>query len=220
MFHYCPPKVLPDLFSETLPSGRFYTLPDGSRLPSVTTVLGVRKKASIQQWRDKVGSVEANKITKKASGRGTGMHTLCEKYLRNEKNIYNGSMPDGKEMFLQIKPFVDRIDNIHFQEQALYSKGIWMAGRVDVIAEFDGVLSVIDFKTSSKTKKREYVLDYFAQCTAYSMMYEELTGVPINQLVIIMGVTNEKPQLFVEKVEDHTDYLLESIRIYKESLNK
>jgi len=95
-----------------------------------------------------------------------------------------------------------------------------MAGRVDVIAEFDGVLSVIDFKTSSKTKKREYVLDYFAQCTAYSMMYEELTGVPINQLVIIMGVTNEKPQLFVEKVEDHTDYLLESIRIYKESLNK
>jgi len=218
MFHHCPPLILEDIPSQTLPSGkRFYTLPDGSRVPSVTTVLGVRKKQGIIDWKKRVGEDEARKIIKTASGRGTGMHALCEDYLNNKP--LRTSMPDAKEMFLDIKPHLNRISDIWYEEQAVYSKALQLAGRVDCVAHYDGVLSIIDFKTARKHKKREYVLDYFAQCCAYSYMIEELVGVEVPQIVILMGVTGEKPQVFIEKTEDHVEYLLESIKIYKESLS-
>ena len=145
MFKYCPPKELKDLQSETFPDGkRYYTLEDGTKLPSVTTVLGAQKKDAIMAWRKRVGEVEANRISKAATGRGTNVHTLCERYLNNES--LGDIMPDAKEMFKSIKPLLNRINNIHYQEQALWSKQLGMAGRVDCIGEFDGVLSVIDFK--------------------------------------------------------------------------
>jgi genome maintenance exonuclease 1 len=126
-------------------------------------------------------------------------------------------MPDALEMFKSVKPYLNRINNIHYQEQALWSVGIGMAGRVDCIAEFDGVLSVIDFKTSKRIKLREDILDYFAQCTAYACMYEELIGQGIDQLVVIMAVDNEEPLVFIEKTEDHLNTLLEYIKFYKEN---
>jgi genome maintenance exonuclease 1 len=220
MFNYCPPKDLGDLKSQTFSDGkRYYTTPDGVRLPSVTTVLGSdpAKKAAIAKWRERVGSVEANRISKKATSRGTNLHTLCEKYLNNDPKYLLGSMPDALEMFKSVKPYLNRINNIHYQEQALWSVGIGMAGRVDCIAEFDGVLSVIDFKTSKRIKLREDILDYFAQCTAYACMYEELIGQGIDQLVVIMAVDNEEPLVFIEKTEDHLNTLLEYIKFYKEN---
>jgi genome maintenance exonuclease 1 len=216
MFTYCPPLELTDLKSQTFPDGkRYYTLPDGSRLPSVTTVIGAKKKQSIMEWRKRVGDEVANKISRQATSRGTNVHTLCERYLRNEP--LGQIMPDALEMFKSIKPELHKINNIHYQEQALWSKNIGMAGRVDLIGEWQGKLSVIDFKTSKKIKKRDDILDYFAQCTAYSCMYEELVGNPIDQLVIVMAVENEKPLIFIEKTEDHLNNLLDHIDFYNKN---
>ena len=215
MFNYCPPKVLPDLKSQTFPDGkRYYTLEDGTKLPSVTTVLGAKKKAAIMEWRKRVGEEEANRVSKKATSRGTNVHTLCERYLNNDK--LGEVMPDAKEMFLDLIPLLDRIDYIHYQEQALWSVQLGLAGRVDCIAEFDGVLSVIDFKTSKRVKQRDHILDYFWQETAYALMYEELVGKPINNLVTIMAVEGEPPALFIEKTEDHIDGLVNAIKFYRE----
>jgi len=214
-FNYCPPKNLPDLKSETQSDGkRYYTLPDGTKLPSVTTVLGAMKKDAIMAWRKRVGEANANAISKKATGRGTNVHTLCERYLNNDS--LGDIMPDAKEMFVSLKPLLNRINNIHYQECALWSTKLGMAGRVDCIGEFDGVLSVIDFKTSKKIKSKDMIEDYFWQTSAYSLMYEELIGVPINNLVIIMAVENEQPLLFQEKTEDHIKGLVKAIKFYND----
>ena len=215
MFTYCPPKQLPNLESKTFPDGkRYYVTPSGNKLPSVTTVIGAQKKEEILKWRKKVGEEAANKISKEASSRGTNVHTLCERYLNNDK--LGNIMPDAKEMFHSLVPLLDKIDNIHYQEQALWSEQLGLAGRVDCIAEYDGVLSVIDFKTSKRIKTRDKILDYFWQECAYALMYEELIGTPINQLVTIMAVDNEQPLLFIEKTEDHIEGLVKAIQFYGE----
>jgi genome maintenance exonuclease 1 len=217
MFNYCPPVDLQDLKSVTLPEGRFYTTPDGTKLPSVTTVLGAKKKDAIIAWRKRVGEEAANKISRKATSRGTNVHTLCERYLNNDPRYLLDSMPDALEMFKPLRPLLNRINNIHYQEQALWSVGIGMAGRVDCIGEFDGVLSVIDFKTSKRVKNKSEIDDYFAQCVAYACMYEELTGIPIDQIVIIMAVDGSEPLVFVEKTENYLNTLLEFIKFYREN---
>lgn len=214
MFNFCPPKSLPDLQSETFPDGkRYYTLEDGTRLPSVTTVLGAQKKDAIMKWRKRVGEEEANRVSKKATGRGTAVHSLCEDYLNNKK--INMGMPDAYEMFLSIKPLLNRINNIHYQECALWSKQLGMAGRVDCIGEFDGVLSVIDFKTSKKVKTEAHIEDYFWQTTAYALMYEEMIGTPIDDIVIIMAVEDDQPLVFKQKTADHIHGLVKAINFYK-----
>jgi genome maintenance exonuclease 1 len=213
-FTFCPPKPLEDLQSETLKNGRFYTLPDGTKLPSVTTVLGAQKKDAIMAWRKRVGEDAANAISKKATGRGTNVHTLCERYLNNES--LGDIMPDALEMFLSLKPSLHRIDNIHYQECALWSKQLGMAGRVDVIGEFDGKLSVIDFKTSKKIKTKPQIEDYFWQTAAYALMYEEMIGQPIENLVIIMAVEDGAPLIFEERTEDHIEGLVKAIKFYND----
>ena len=215
MYTHCPPMVLPDLKSETHSDGkRYYTSPSGKRLPSVTTVVGAMKKQAIMEWRNRVGEVEANRISKLATGRGNRVHDLAERYLKNEKIEWVREMPDSVEMFRTLIPYLQRINNIHYIEQALWSEQIGLAGRVDLIAEWDGVLSVIDFKTSKKIKKKEDIQDYFAQCTAYAGMYEEHVSVPIDQIVIVMAVENEEPLIFIEKTGDHINTLLEHIEFY------
>lgn len=219
MFTYCTPKILEDLKSETHKDGkRYYTTPDGFRLPSVTTVLGAKKKQSIMEWRRRVGEETANKISRQASSRGTNLHTLCEKYLNNDPKYLLKAMPDALQMFKSIRPHLNRINNIHYQEQALWSTKIGLAGRVDCIAEFDGKLSVIDFKTSRRIKTKESIEDYFAQCTAYSCMYEERVGNPIEQIVVIMAVENEEPLIFIEKTENYLNVLLDYIDFYRGTL--
>ena len=216
MFNYCPPKNIDDLKSQTLSDGkRYYTLPDGTNLPSVTTVLGAMKKDAIMAWRKRVGDEVANAISKKATSSGTNVHTLCERYLNNDS--LGDIMPDAKEMFNDIKPLLDQINNIHYQEQALWSTKLGLAGRVDCIAEFAGTLSVIDFKTSKKVKSIKDIEDYFWQTSAYALMYEELVGTPIDQVVIIMAVENSKPLLFIQKTEDHIDGLVKAIQYYKDN---
>jgi genome maintenance exonuclease 1 len=215
MFNYCPPKQIPKIESQTFSDGkRYYVTPEGKKLPSVTTVVGAQKKQAIMEWRRRVGEEVANKISKHATSRGTNMHTLCEYYLNNEPKPPGVVMPDAKEMFISIKPYLDKINNIHYQEVGLWSSQLGLAGRVDCIGEYEGKLSVIDFKTSKKIKNRNDVLDYFWQCTAYALMYEELVGTPIDDLVIIMAVDNEQPMIFKEKTQDHIEGLVKAIDYY------
>ena len=218
MFNYCPPREIPKIESQTFPDGkRYYVTPEGKKLPSVTTVVGAQKKQAIMEWRRRVGEEVANKISKQATTRGTNMHSLCEYYLNNEPKPPGVVMPDAKEMFISIKPFLNKINNIHYQEVGLWSSQLGLAGRVDCIGEYEGKLSVIDFKTSKKAKDRESILDYFWQCTAYALMYEELIGQPIDELVIIMAVQDSTPLIFKEKTQDHIEGLVKAIDFYNKN---
>ena len=188
---------LPKLERDTSPDGtRVYKTPSGRAYPSVTTVTGLHTAKGIAEWRKRVGEAEANRISGRASARGTRIHGYCEDYLRG--NLFEADMFD-LEMFNSIKFLLDQIDNIHCLETPLYSDHLQVAGTVDCIAEFQGKLSVIDFKTASKPKDRDDIYNYFMQCAAYSVAFEERTGIPIGRLVIIMAVENDDPRWFIEK---------------------
>ena len=188
---------LPKLERDTAPNGtRVYKTPSGKAYPSVTTVTGLHSAKGIAQWRARVGEAEANRISGRASARGTRIHQYCEDYLRG--NVFEADMFD-LEMFNSIKFWLDDIDNIHALETPLYSDFLQVAGTVDCIADFQGKLSVIDFKTSSKPKDRDDIYNYFMQTAAYAVAFEERTGIPIGRLVIIMAVDNDDPRLFIEK---------------------
>lgn len=201
---------------------RVYVNASGVAYPSATTVLSVLSKDSIKEWRKRVGEEEANRISSTAATRGTKIHTLVEKYLDNEEiteELYEDLKVDpfNKQLFEDYKKFLNCIDNIHAQELALYSDHLRMAGRVDCIAEYNGKLSVIDYKTSRKLKRKEWIESYFMQATAYSIMYEERTGIPIPQIVIGIAVDHEsEPQVFVEKRDNWAKKLL-STRDYYET---
>lgn len=187
----------PKLERDTKPDGtRLYKTPSGFAYPSVTTVTGLHTAKGIAEWRKRVGAAEANRISGKASARGTRIHQYCEDYLRG--NIFEADMFD-LEMFNSIKFLLDDIDNIHALETPLYSDHLEVAGTVDCIAEFQGKLSIIDFKTASKPKDRDDIHNYFMQCAAYSVAFEELTKIPVTRLVILMAVDNDDPRWFIEK---------------------
>lgn len=188
---------LPKLERDTAPDGtRVYKTPSGKAYPSVTTVTGLHSAKGIAEWRRRVGEAEANRISGKASARGTRIHQYCEDYLRG--NVFEADMFD-LEMFNSMKYWLDDIDNIHALETPLYSDFLQVAGTVDCIGDFQGKLSVIDFKTSSKPKDRDDIYNYFMQTAAYAVAFEERTGIPIGRLVIIMAVENDDPRLFIEK---------------------
>lgn len=201
---------------KTVPGvGRKYYTETGAAYPSVTTVLGVLSRDSIKEWRKRVGAETANKISGQAATRGTKIHLLCEKVLDNEEvDTSNLSLLD-LEIWNQFKPLLNRIDNIHAQEIALYSDHLRLAGRVDCIAEFDGKLSIIDFKTSKKPKRKEWIENYFAQASAYAIMYEERTGIPINRSVIMIAVEGSDPQIFIEKRDNFVPLLLKARDIWE-----
>lgn len=201
---------------EEIDGKRFYVSPNGNKLPSVTTVLGYFKKQSIMEWRKRVGEDEANRISGRAATRGTKFHTLMEKYLLGNDTLFENVMPDMKQAFRDAQSTIDLIDNIHYIEAPLYSEVLGVAGRTDVIAEFAGVPSVIDFKTSRREKREEWIDNYFEQGTGYSLMYEELTDTRIDQIVIIISVDGlDKPQVFVKNRIDYIDSLKTKIEAYK-----
>ena len=177
---------------------RYYDTGEG-KYPSVTTITGLLGKDAIIAWRKRVGDEEANRVSTRASKRGTQIHQLCEDYIKT--GIAEPSIFDA-EMFNSIVPHLDCIDNIHALEEPLYSHHLQVAGTVDCIAEYNGKLSVIDFKTSSRAKLRDDVHGYFMQTSAYAVAFEELTGIPVSRLVIIMAVDNDEPIIFIEKRND------------------
>lgn len=209
---------LPSLSRETIGEQRLYLTPDGKKYPSVTTVLAEYSKQGILAWRKKVGEEKANKISLRATSRGTAVHAIIEKYLKNEDLSDHVMLPNAKSLFVKMKSALRCINNIHCLEAALFSHTMELAGTVDCIAEYNGVLSVIDFKTAEKLKKREYIGNYFMQCAAYATMYGEMTGSYPQQAVVLIGVDQEiEPQVFVDKPDDYLIELNTYIRKYKES---
>ena len=200
-----------DLETETINGKRFYKTPEGLLYPSVTTITSQHGKDKILEWRKRVGEEEANRISTKASNRGTKVHKICENYLNNEEDYartnpahIHKTMPDTIAMFKSLQPLLDEhVNNIHALEIPLYSHHLRVAGRVDCIAEYDGKLSIIDFKTSSKLKDESWIKGYFMQCSAYAVMYEERTGIPVSQIVIMIAVDSEHPQVFIKKRNDY-----------------
>lgn len=191
---------IPKLERTTGPDGsRVYSTPSGRAYPSVTSVTGLLGKAAIIAWRKRVGEEEANRISTQAANRGTRIHSLCESYLNNED-----VRPDIFDHYTwsSIVPELSKIDNVHALETPLYSDHLEVAGTVDCIAEYNGKLSVIDFKTSKRVKSRDDIHNYFMQCAAYAVAFEERTGVPVSRLVIIMAVDDNDPIIFVEKRDD------------------
>ena len=197
---------LPSIKQVNLESKRLYETATGNKYPSVTTVLSAHNKDAIVAWRKRVGNEEANRISTAAARRGTKIHSIIESYLKNEDRPIENNL--DLHRFFSLEPYLENIDNIHVQERALYSDHLRLAGTVDCIAEYDGRLSVIDFKTASKAKKKEWIHSYFMQCAAYAIMYEERTKRPITNLVIMISVEDDAPQIFFEKRDNWVKDLL------------
>lgn len=180
---------LPVLERELIDGVRYYKVHNQEelkRLVSITSVTSNYKKEFFEKWRKKVGPEEADKITKKATSRGTDAHTLIEHYLKN-LDCNSDVLPISEMLFQIAVPTLKRINNIRALEGSLYSEYLGVAGTVDCIAEFDGELAIIDFKTSKKPKPRDWIEGYFVQCCAYACMLYELTGISVKKFVIIMS---------------------------------
>jgi len=187
---------------------RFYPIPGADKYyPSVTSITSFKNAAFFASWRKKVGELEANQITARATQRGTAFHSITEDYIKDKLNleVYLENNPLSVRMFQSAKTTLDRIDNIHCLETFLYSHYLGLAGRVDCIAEFDGELAVIDFKTSTKEKKEDWVEHYFVQETAYAAMFLELTGIEVKKIVTLIAVEDGSVQVFQKYNLD--DYL-------------
>jgi len=218
VFNHVPVK-LPQLTATNKDGVRLYETPEGNFYPSITTVLSIRKKEGLFEWRKKVGNEVANYVSGKAARRGTKVHQMCEDYLNNMNTNFPDKFNEHKNDFLpwclfgQLKEKVlNNIDNIYVQEASLYSDKYKIAGRVDCISQYKGVPSVIDFKTSTKERSDNWNENYYIQGTAYSEMFHERTGIPISQVVILVVTEDGTVQEFIKNKYDYIDDLSESIK--------
>ena len=221
MFNHVPVK-LPQLAATNKDGVRLYETPDGNFYPSITTVLSIRKKEGLFEWRKKVGNEVANYVSGKAARRGTKVHQMCEDYLNNMNTNFPDKFNEHKNDFLpwclfgQLKEKVlNNIDNIYVQEASLYSDKYKLAGRVDCISEYMGVPSVIDFKTSTKERSDDWNENYYIQGTAYSEMFHERTGISISQVVILVVTEDGTVQEFIKNKYDYIDDLSKSIKEWR-----
>ena len=205
---------LPEITTESIKGKRFYVTPEGNKYPSITTVLSDRNKEGIIKWRESVGNDVANQVMRQAASRGTAVHTLIENYLNNEELSKQDVLPVA--LFVTMKSELDNINNIRIQEGGLYSDKLGVAGRVDCIAEYKGKISVIDFKTSTKEKKEEWVENYFIQGSAYCEMYEERFLQPIEQVVILIVTEDGAVQTFIKDKKDYLPLLKTAIKEFNE----
>ncbi len=187
---------------------RFYPIPGADKYyPSVTSITSFKNASFFAGWRKKIGEEEANRITNRATQRGTAFHSITEDYVKGELNLdsYLANNPLSVRMFQSAKSTLDRIDNIHCLETFLYSHYLGLAGRVDCIGEFDGELAVIDFKTSTKEKQENYIEHYFVQETAYAAMFLERSGIEVKKIVTLIATEEGSVQVFEKYNLD--DYL-------------
>lgn len=209
---------LPSLEREMIDGVRYYKVPSKDELQkfvSITSVISHFSKEKFAKWREKVGEEEANRVTKRATSRGTDAHTLIEHHLLNQE--LPKVQPISEHLFKIAKPTLSRINNIHALEGSLYSQYLGVAGTVDCIAEFDGELSIIDFKTSKQPKPREWIDGYFVQCCAYACMLHELTGLSVKKFVIIMTCENGEVEVYEER--DKAKYIRMLTQYIKKFVN-
>lgn len=203
---------IPEVKTKTVNRKRFYLTPDGGVFPSITTVLSVRKREGLAEWRKRVGEDVANYIARTAANRGTKVHKMCEDFLNNQEVVQDNREFLPYCLFQQFKPVLETsINNIYAQECGLWSDKYKVAGRVDCIAEYNGIPSIIDFKTSRSQRNDEYNESYYIQASAYAEMFEERTGIPVEQIVILVVTEDGTVQEFVKKKHDYLPLLVETI---------
>jgi genome maintenance exonuclease 1 len=218
--HVLTPDIT-ELNTQTIDGQRLYETPDGKLYPSVTTVLKDLSAEGIAAWRARVGNDVANRISAQASARGTAVHKLCEDYINNDPDYLDGHMPANVATFNTLKGLLDKhLDNVVMQEVPLYSHYLEVGGRVDCIGEWDGKLSVIDFKTSKRRKRKDNIGGYFMQASAYCVMYEELTKVPITQTVILMSVDNDHPLIYKGHRDEYIDQFMKQRASYRDKYGR
>ena len=193
---------------------RLYNLPDGRWVPSITSVTSFYNRQIFADWRKRVGVEEANRITKKATARGTDFHEAAQAYLENRELLWEEYRPATKFMMHHATPYLDKINNIHAIERTLYSEYYGLAGRVDCIAEYEGELAVIDFKTSEKIKPEKWLENYFVQEMFYAAAYYELTEIPVKKLITIMVTPAGDVKIFDKR--NKGDYIKLLVRFIKE----
>ena len=221
MFNHVPVDI-PEVSTKTIKRKRFYDTPTGF-YPSITTVLSVRKEKQqgLAKWRERVGNDVANHIMRTAAGRGTAVHHMCEDFLNNKEVIQEEQKFLPWCLFSQLKPTLTKsINNIFAQECGLWSEKYRLAGRVDCIAEWNGVPSIIDFKTSRSERKDDYNFEYYMQASAYAEMFEERTGIEINQIVILVVTEDGLVQEFVKEKHEYLQPLIETIDMFTEQWEK
>ena len=205
------PVEVTELKTKNINRKRFYETPEGKLYPSITTVLQRKKMEGLQEWRNKVGHDVANYIARTAAIRGTKVHKICEDFLNNQ------NLEEHKELFtLYIiwsdKPFLmQKVNNILAQECSLYTDKYKVAGRVDCIAKYNGVPSIIDFKTSTKERNDDWNESYYIQASAYAEMFEERTGIPINQIVILVVTEDGVVQEFIKQKDKYIPMLIDAV---------
>ena len=208
---------LPEIKATTTDGVRLYETPEGNKYPSITTVLSVRNKKGLFEWRKRVGEDVANYVARKAANRGTSVHHMCEDYINNdfdEEKHKKKFLP--YVLFNQLRESVlQKIDNVNAQECGLYSDKYKVAGRVDCIAEYEGKLSIIDFKTSSKERSDDWNESYYIQASAYAEMFEERTGITIDQVVILVVTEDGVVQEFVKNKKEYLPLLSDVIKEWK-----
>ena len=209
---------LPEIKAKTTDGVRLYETPDGNFYPSITTVLSTRNKEGLFKWRERVGNDVANYVARTAAVRGTHVHHMCEDYINNdfdEEKHKKKFLP--YTLFTQLRDSaLQKIDNVYAQECGLYSDKYKVAGRVDCIAEYDGIPSIIDFKTSTSERKDSYNENYYIQASAYAEMFEERTGIVINQIAILVITEDGVVQEFVKDKKNYLPLLTETISDWKE----
>jgi len=193
--------------------GRVYVDEDSNEYPSITTVLSILSEAGIKAWRARVGEEEANRVSSRAIKRGNKVHSMIENYIQNKEVDYSDLI--STQNFKDIQPIIDdKLTKVYAIEKRMHSKHLGVAGTVDCVGEWDGRRAIIDWKTSAKFKKKEWVHGYFMQACAYSIMWEELTRQPITQLVVCIA-SDEGPQVFTEHRDNWDQNLISVINDYK-----
>ncbi len=211
---YFDHKPLPKLEipRQEIDGKRYYVTPNGDKYRSVTTILSELSKEGIAKWRKSIGEEKANEISGKASRRGTKLHTMMEDYVANVEDFALDKMPTTTSLFLDIQPFVDKnVETVYGIEYPLYSDRLRAAGTSDLICMYNGIPTILDYKTSGKPKKEQWIDNYFIQSTAYALMVKERYDLDIEQIVILIAVDGDLPQVFVK---DPKDYVKRTIEVF------
>ena len=222
MFNHTPVD-LPPVKARNSDGVRLYETPEGNKYPSITTVLSIRNKKGLHEWRKRVGNEVANYVARTAAARGTKVHHMCEDYLNNVYTNYPSKWEKHKKDFLPYCLFnqlkeqaLCNIDGIYAQEAGLYSDKYKVAGRVDCIARYNGTPSIIDFKTSSRERTDDWNENYYIQGSAYAEMFGERTGIEVSQVVILVVTEDGTVQEFIKDKHNYLDALVESVAEWSE----
>jgi len=204
-------SLFPEIKLETtyIDGKRFYTTPEGNLYRSVTTALSQINADKIRLWREKVGEEQANKISTASSTRGTKFHKLCEDYILGKELK---SDIQSRLMFDPVKNYLDQyVDVIYGVETGLYSDKLRLAGRCDLVARLHGLPCIIDFKTSTKPKKEEWIKNYFFQTTAYAQMVAERYNLLCKWVCILIASQEGDLQVFYRPVKLYYKELVDFI---------